>query len=84
MGLWISLSGLALGSVIGLAVSYYLQFYPLQVLPDYYYDSSIPALVNLSFALAVVAVVAVLALLGCLIPARATLKIEPAILLKRS
>ena len=84
MGLWISLSGLLLGSLIGLSVSYYLQFYPLQVLPDYYYDSSIPALVNLSFALAVIVVVALLALLGCLIPARATLKIEPAILLKRS
>lgn len=84
MGLWISLSGLALGSLIGLAVSYYLQFYPLQVLPDYYYDSSIPALVNLSFAFIVIFVVAALALFGCIIPARATLKIEPAILLKRS
>ncbi len=83
MGLWISLSGLIVGSLIGLAVSYYLQFYPLKVLPDYYYDSSIPALVNLQFAAIVILSISGLAFLGCYFPAKATLKIQPAILLKR-
>lgn len=83
MGLWISLSGLFLGSILGVGISYYLQYFPLKVLPDYYYDSSIPALVNLEFAGAVIILVSVLAFLGCYFPAKATLKIQPAILLKR-
>ena len=83
IGLWISLSGLFLGTLLGLSVSYYLQFYPLKVLPDVYYDSTIPAWVNLGFTFWVVVVVIALALIGCYLPARATLKIEPAVLLKR-
>lgn len=84
MGLWISLSALLLGSVIGIGISYYIQFNPLKILPDVYYDSSIPAQVDLGFAMSVILGVVVLALVGCFIPSRATLKIEPAILLKRN
>ncbi|AZZ37070.1 ABC transporter permease [Bdellovibrio sp. qaytius] len=82
MGLWISLSGLFLGTFIGVAVGYYLQYYPLNILPAVYYDSSIPALVNPVFTFWVVLGVTALAIVGCYIPARASLKIEPAILLK--
>lgn len=82
MGLWISLSGLFLGTLIGVAAGYYLQFYPLNILPSVYYDSSIPALVNPVFTFWVVLGVTALAVVGCYIPARASLKIEPAILLK--
>jgi lipoprotein-releasing system permease protein len=82
MGLWISLSGLFLGTFIGVAAGYYLQYYPLNILPSVYYDSSIPALVNPFFTFWVVLGVTALAVFGCYIPARASLKIEPAILLK--
>ena len=82
MGLWISLSGLFLGTFIGIAAGYYLQYYPLNILPAVYYDSSIPALVNPVFTFWVVLGVTALAIVGCYIPARASLKIEPAILLK--
>lgn len=82
MGLWISLSGLFLGTFIGIAAGYYLQYYPLNILPAVYYDSSIPALVNPVFTFWVVLGVTALAVVGCYIPARASLKIEPAILLK--
>lgn len=82
MGLWISLSGLFLGTFIGVGLGYYLQFYPLNILPSVYYDSSIPALVNPVFTIYVVLAVTVLAVVGCYIPARASLKIQPAILLK--
>ena len=82
MGLWISLSGLFLGTFIGVAAGYYLQYYPLNILPSVYYDSSIPALVNPFFTFWVVLGVTALAVVGCYIPARASLKIEPAILLK--
>jgi len=83
MGLWISLSGLFLGSIIGISASYYLEFYPLKVLPDYYYDATIPSLVDLGFAGYVIFVISALAFAGCYFPAKATLKIHPAILLKR-
>jgi lipoprotein-releasing system permease protein len=82
MGLWISLSALFLGTLLGVAAGYYLQFYPLHILPSVYYDSSIPALVNPVFTFYVVFGVTLLAVVGCYIPARASLKIEPAILLK--
>lgn len=83
MGLWISGSAILLGSCLGLGISYYLQFNPVHLLPNIYYDSSIPALVDLSFALIVIACAFVLAFLGSYLPALATLKIQPALLLRQ-
>ncbi|MBC7419567.1 MAG: ABC transporter permease [Bdellovibrio sp.] len=83
MGLWISGGALALGSVLGLGISFYLQLYPVHVLPNIYYDSSIPALVDFGFGFGVISIALVLAFLGSYIPARSTLKIEPAILLRQ-
>jgi len=83
MGLWISMSGLFLGTIIGVSLSYYIQNNPLNVLPpQLYYDASIPALVSPWLVFYVIVIVSVLAIIGCYIPARASLKIEPAILLK--
>lgn len=83
IGLWISGSAIILGSVIGIGVSLYLQYNPLNVLPNIYYDSSIPSLVDFYFAAVVFLVAAFLALIGSYFPAKATLEIEPAILLKQ-
>lgn len=83
MGLWISLSAVMVGTFFGLAVSYYLQNYPLHILPHIYYDASIPAYVDLRFAGIVIFVSCALAVLGCYLPAKSTLNIQPAILLKQ-
>lgn len=83
MGLWISLSAISLGTILGLSISYYLEKNPLQVLPHIYYDASIPAYVDLRFAGIVLVVSTVLAFLGCYLPSRSTLQIQPAILLKQ-
>ncbi len=83
MGLWVSGAALALGAVLGLAISFYLQFYPVNILPNIYYDSSIPALVDFRFVFGVLFVAALLAFLGSYIPARTTLKIQPALLLRQ-
>ncbi len=83
MGLWISLSAIAIGTILGVTVSYYLEKNPLHVLPHIYYDASIPAYVDLRFAGIVFSVSTFLALVGCYFPARATLAIQPAILLKQ-
>ena len=82
MGLWISLTAVFMGTAIGLAISFYLEKYPLNILPQIYYDSTIPALVNMSFVFYVLLAISILAVLGCYIPARTALKIQPAILLK--
>lgn len=83
MGLWISLSAVVVGTFLGLAVSYYLENFPLHILPHIYYDASIPAAVDLRFGGIVIFVSCVLALLGCYLPAKSTLNIQPAILLKQ-
>jgi lipoprotein-releasing system permease protein len=83
MGLWISLSAISAGTILGLSVSYYLEKNPLQVLPHIYYDASIPAYVDLRFAGIVLVVSTILAFLGCYFPSRSTLQIQPAILLKQ-
>ncbi len=83
MGLWISGSAILLGTVLGLTVSLYLQYNPVHLLPNIYYDSSIPALVDFRFVGLVVGVSLGLAFLGCYLPARATLRIQPALLLRQ-
>lgn len=83
IGLWISGSAIALGIMIGLGVSTYLQFYPVNILPNIYYDSSIPALVDFGFVFIVIIVSGGLAFLGSYFPAKATLAIQPALLLRQ-
>lgn len=83
MGLWISGGAIFLGTVLGIGSSYYIQFYPVNILPNIYYDSSIPAYVDLNFMIIVLLISGLLAFLGSYLPAKATLKIEPAILLKQ-
>ena len=83
IGLWISGSAIAVGLILGLSISTYLQYYPVNILPNIYYDSSIPALVDYSFVFVVVAVAITLAFLGSYFPAKTTLGIQPALLLKQ-
>ncbi len=83
MGLWISGSAVALGLTLGLAISTYLQYYPVNILPNIYYDSSIPALVDYRFVFIVILVAGILAFIGSYFPAKATLSIQPALLLRQ-
>ncbi len=83
IGLWISGSAIALGILLGLGVSTYLQFFPVNILPNIYYDSSIPALVDFGFVFIVIVVSGCLAFLGSYFPAKTTLEIQPALLLRQ-
>lgn len=83
IGLWISGGAISLGTIIGLGISLYIEYNPVNILPNIYYDSSIPSYVEMSFVVAVLTVAAVLAFLGSYLPAKVTLKIQPAILLRQ-
>lgn len=83
IGLWISGGAIFIGLVLGLSISYYLQYNPVNILPNIYYDSSIPALVDLNFVFIVACVSFGLAFLGSYFPAKTTLDIQPAILLRQ-
>lgn len=83
IGLWISGGAVVVGTLFGVGISSYIQHNPVNILPNIYYDSSIPALVDYSFVLIVLFVAVGLAFMGSYFPARATLKIQPAILLRQ-
>lgn len=83
IGLWISGSAILLGTAIGVGISLYIEYNPLNVLPNLYYDSSIPASVNFSFLFVVLGLAGLLAFLGSYLPAKATLDIQPALLLRQ-
>ncbi len=53
MGFYLASSGLVVGVVIGTSISLYLQWFPLHILPDIYYDASIEASVRPKFVVSV-------------------------------
>jgi lipoprotein-releasing system permease protein len=56
VGLYLAGIGLGVGMLFGILTSLYLEKYPLRVLPDIYYDSEVPARVDLIFVLLVLAI----------------------------
>lgn len=84
IGLWISGGAITLGTALGVGISLYIQNFPVNILPDIYYDSTIPALVDFGFVAVVICISVLLAFLGSYFPARYTLSIEPAILLRKN
>ena len=82
IGVIISGAAIGLGTILGVGISFYIENFPLKILPNIYYDSSIPAYVDMNLVFIVVCVSLVLSIFGCYFPARATLKIQPAVLLK--
>ena len=78
MGLMLSGAGLAVGVLLGTLLSLYIQENPVQFLPaDIYYDSSIPAKVDVTLIFGVIVVGGILAYLGSYLPSRAASGEEP-------
>jgi lipoprotein-releasing system permease protein len=78
MGLMLASFGLLPGLLIGTATSFYIQKNPVNVLPDIYYDSQIPALVDWTLVFAVLVIGFLICWLGAWYPARTACDIEPA------
>jgi lipoprotein-releasing system permease protein len=77
MGICLSGAGLLIGILLGTSVSYYIQENPVNVLPQIYYDSQIPARVDWGILLGVIIVGGVISYLGAWLPARSVSQIEP-------
>lgn len=75
--------GIAGGLVMGLALGIYLEAYPLQILPEHiYYDSSIPAEVDLMLVFFTLIGASVLTFLGAWIPSRQLANVAPTQILR--
>lgn len=83
MGLWIAGGAIALGTILGVGISLYIEYNPVNILPNIYYDSSIPSSVDPVFVGVVLLVASTLAFLGSYLPAKTTLDIQPALLLRQ-
>lgn len=77
MGMVISSVGLFVGAFLGLLLGIFIEKHPLNILPDIYYDSTIPARVEYGLFFMVLIVSLFIAFLGAYIPTRALEKITP-------
>lgn len=76
--------GVGIGFVIGLSISYYLQFNPLNVLSGHiYYDQQLPSKVELEFVAGVITVAIALIFIGTYWPTRRILQFSPSHILRR-
>jgi lipoprotein-releasing system permease protein len=70
VGLLLSTFGLGGGLILGLIVCYLIQHFPMPILPDIYYDSTIPAKVDPLLILCIVVAASIIAGLSAWLPAR--------------
>lgn len=82
-GIYLGLFGVVPGVVVGSLVSYYLELWPIQVLPDIYYDSSIPSELNMAFVFSVFVVALAMVVMASLLSSRKSLEVTPAEVFKR-
>ena len=82
IGLCLGALGLGAGLLIGSIVSYWIEIHPLNLLPDIYVDSQIPAYLDGSFVLIVLLVGSCIGILGSYYSSRGAALIFPSEALK--
>lgn len=78
LGMLLSSVGILSGALLGVVVCLMIDSMDTSILPDFYYDTTIPAKLNLWFVFGVVAFALFLAFLASYIPARRITELEPA------
>lgn len=78
VGLILSSIGIGTGLVFGLIVSLLLDKFPIPLLPEVYYDATIPATVSPVFITGILVVAAIVAFVSAYIPARQATRESPA------
>lgn len=77
IGLSLSACGIFMGLLIGSSLSYWVEKHPLNVLPDIYYDSQIPAYLDGQFVLIVLSVAVLMAFLSSYYSTRGAANVLP-------
>lgn len=77
VGFWLSGCGVLAGLVVGVFICWLVDTFPLNILPSIYRDRTIPANVNLSMILTILAVAALIAFLGSWLPTRFSARSTP-------
>ncbi len=75
IGFFLSFNGIALGLLLGLLLCELIDRYPIPLLPDIYYDSTIPVLVTKDLVFLVSGLSFVVALMSAFLPARGLSKL---------
>jgi lipoprotein-releasing system permease protein len=83
VGMILSLTGMLGGLGLGLGLCWILDRYPIDLLPDIYYDSSIPVLVTRELVYFVIFISVIVAFVSSYFPARANTVRWPALALRR-
>lgn len=78
LGMLLSSVGILSGATLGVIVCLLIDSLDTSILPEFYYDTTIPAKLNLWFVFGVVAFAMSLAFLASYIPARRITELEPA------
>lgn len=78
VGLILSAIGIGSGLVLGLGISIILDKFPIPLLPEVYYDATIPATIDPLFVLGILLIASVIAYISAWIPARQTTRESPA------
>lgn len=84
VGLYLSFLGIFAGVFLGVAVSMILDWYPIELLPDIYTDSTLPAKLSGSILLFVLSCSTLIALLGSWLPVWRYIIDRPADCLRRT
>jgi lipoprotein-releasing system permease protein len=76
-GMAIGLFGVTMGTGLGLVVCWVLQRYPIIELPEYFYDRTLPVIINPESIAIVAGTAIVIVLFGSLAPARKAATLTP-------
>lgn len=82
MGFWISVGGVFLGAFIGTVISWLIDRYPIQILPDIYIDSTLPADVSVKLVIETLVLALLLSLFVSWLSSFAIAKREPSFFLR--
>jgi ABC-type lipoprotein release transport system permease subunit len=78
LGLLLAGSGLFLGLASGVLVSQLLHIYPIEILPDIYYDTVLPSVINYDTVLYVFIFCCVMAFFAAFVPVKQLVIRQPA------
>lgn len=84
IGMWLALSGTLIGILVGSAVAIVMEYHPVNLLPDIYYDTRIPAVWSLMQTGLIFGFSLLLAFLGSYFPLKVWLRLTPTEALRKS